>query len=190
MSAADSPRDGFQPEDEMRIQMLPRLLVGLTLLGLFLLATTHTARAQDPQWAHKMFDKLEHDFGIVPSGADMKYRLKITNRYQQQVHISSVASSCGCTAGKPLKDTLASEESTYLDISMDTRKFQLLKETSLTVTFDQPLFAQVRIPVKAYISPDVLLNPGAAQFGPTSRGSDSLRRRDARRRPDAHVVRH
>src|SRR6185369_13095109 len=103
----------------MRIQTLPRLLLGLSLL-----AWSHTARGQDPEWAHKMFEKLEHDFGTVPSGADLKYRLKITNKYQQQVRIASVASSCGCTAAKPLKDTLASEESTYLDISMDTRKFQ------------------------------------------------------------------
>jgi len=155
----------------MRIETLPRLLLGLTLL-----AWSHQAHAQDPQWAHKMFEKLDQDFGVVPSGADLKYRLKITNKYQQQVHILSVASSCGCTAAKPLKDTLASEESTYLDITMDTRKFQFLKETALTVTFDQPIYAQVRIPVKAYINPDVVLNPGAAQFGPVPRGSDTLRR--------------
>jgi hypothetical protein len=155
----------------MRIQTLPRLLLGLCLL-----MWCPQARAQDPQWAHKMFEKLDQDFGIVPSGADLKYRLKITNKYQQQVHIASVASSCGCTAAKPVKDTLASEESTYLEISMDTRKYQHLKETSLTVTFDQPLYAQVRIPVKAYINPDVLLNPGAALFGSVPRGSDTLRR--------------
>src|SRR5262245_59283262 len=155
----------------MRIQTLPYLL-----LGLFLLAWYSPAPAQDPQWAQKMFEKLDHDFGIVPSGADLKYRLKITNKYQQQVHILGVASSCGCTAAKPLKDTLASEESTYLDISMDTRRIQQLKETSLTVTFDQPLYAQVRIPVKAYVNPDVLLSPGAAQFGAIPRGKDELRR--------------
>src|SRR5579871_3267869 len=155
----------------MRIQTLP-----LFLLVPMLLAWLAPLRAQDPQWAHKMFEKLDHDFGVVPSGADLKYKLKVTNKYQQQVHILSVSSSCGCTAAKPLKDTLASEESTYLDISMDTRRFQHLKETALTVTFDQPLFAQVRIPVKAYINPDVLLNPGAAQFGPITRGKDELRR--------------
>jgi hypothetical protein len=155
----------------MRIQTLPRLLPLLLLLAL-----TSPLPAQDPQWASKMFEKLDHDFGIVPSGADLKYKLKITNKYQQQVHILSVSSSCGCTAAKPLKDTLASEESTYLDISMDTRRFHHLKETALTVTFDQPLFAQVRIPVKAYINPDVQLNPGEAQFGQIARGKDELRR--------------
>jgi hypothetical protein len=155
----------------MRMQMFQSVVLGSAML-----AAGAGAYAQDPQWAAKMFDKLDQDFGVVPSGADLKYRLKITNKYQQTVHIAGVASSCGCTAAKPARDTLASEESTYLEISMDTRRFVHLKETFLTVTFDQPLFAQVRIPVKAFINPDVLLNPGAAEFGGIPKGAEALRR--------------
>jgi hypothetical protein len=155
----------------MRLQMISRLLVGLAVL-----AGAGQARAQDPQWAAKMFDKLDQDFGIVPSGADLKARIKITNKYQQTVHIAGISSSCGCTAAKPAKDTLASDESTFLEVTMDARKFTHLKETFLTVTFDQPLFTQVRIPVKAYINPDVLLNPGAAEFGGVAKGIDTPRR--------------
>jgi hypothetical protein len=155
--------------------MRSKALCGL-LLGLALLGRGGSARAQDPQWANKMFDKLEHDFGTVASGADLKYRLKVTNKYQQTVHIAGIASSCGCTVAKPAKDTLASEESTFIDITMNTRKFSLLKETYVTVTFDQPLLANVRIPVKAYINPDVLINPGAAEFGAISKGTETARR--------------
>jgi hypothetical protein len=144
--------------------------------GLALLALIGRAPAQDPQWAHKMFDKLEQDFGKVPSGAAMKHRIKITNKYQQTVHIAGVASSCGCTAGSPSKNTLASEETAYLDLTMDTRRFQGLKETTVTVTFDQPVFAQVQIPVKAFINPDVVINPGAAEFGGIAKGADRLLR--------------
>ena len=150
----------------MRSKALSGLLLGLAV------ALGSRASAQDPLWADKMFDKLEVDFGNVPSGADLKQRLKVTNKYQQTVHILGIASSCGCTAGKPEKDTLASGESTYIDISMNTRKFSLLKETVVTVTFDQPLLASVRIPVKAFINPEVLVNPGAAEFGAIFRGTD------------------
>ncbi len=148
-------------------------VVCVILLGLAALAAADRAGAQDPQWAHKMFDKVDHDFGIVPSNADLKYRLKITNKYQQTVHIASVQSSCGCTAGKPSKDTLASEEVAWLDLSMDTRRFRGHKETTVTVTFDQPLFAQVQIPVKAFINPDVILNPGALEFRGIPKGIDN-----------------
>ncbi len=146
------------------------------LLGLVVLVGGNRAHAQDPQWALKMFDKLEQDFGVVPSGADLKYRLKITNKYQQTVHIVGAASSCGCTVAKPAKDTLASGESTHIEITMNTRKLVRLKETVVTVTFDLPLYSQVRIPVKAFVNPDVLINPGAAEFGAITKGTDELRR--------------
>src|SRR5260221_626253 len=90
----------FQSESVMRMQMFQSIILGLALL-----TAGGGAYAQDPQWAAKMFDKLDQDFGVVPSGADLKYRLKITNKYQQTVHIAGVASSCGCTAAKPARDT-------------------------------------------------------------------------------------
>jgi hypothetical protein len=153
--------------------MRSKALCGL-ILGLAVLAGNGGARAQDPLWANKMFDKLEVDFGNVPSGADLKQRIKVTNKYEQTVHILGIASSCGCTAGKPVKDTLSSGESTYLDITMNTRKFSMLKETVVTVTFDQPLLTSVRIPVRAFINPEVLINPGAAEFGAIPKGTDRV----------------
>ncbi|HLJ09818.1 MAG TPA: DUF1573 domain-containing protein [Planctomycetaceae bacterium] len=150
--------------------------VRICFLILALLAGGTGAQAQDPEWAEKMFEKLGHDFGVVASGSEQKFRLKITNKYQQTVHIAGVSSSCGCTAAKPSKDTLASEESVDLDITMSTRQFRYLKETSLTVFFDQPLVAQVHIPVRAFINPDVILNPSSAQFGAIAKGTEkSLR---------------
>lgn len=161
----------------MRLQKVCLLALGLTLLTAGdVFGRKNRADAQDQQWAQKMFEKLDQDFGVVPSNADLKQRIKITNKYKETVHISAVTSSCGCTTGKPSKDTLLSEESTYLDLTMDTRRFRFLKETTVTVTFDQPIFAQVQIPVKAFINPDVLLNPGAAEFGGVAKGSDRLLR--------------
>jgi len=151
----------------MRLEMTPRWLIGL--LGLF---CANIARGQDYGWAEQMFEKLEHDFGVVASGAEMKHRLRITNKYQQKVHIVGIATSCGCTAAKPAKDTLASGESAYIDITMNTRKVINHKEIKLTVTFDQPKFAQAVVRVKAFINPDVLLNPGEADFGSVYKGTD------------------
>jgi hypothetical protein len=134
------------------------------------------AHAQDPQWAHKMFEKLEQDFGVVPSNADLKYRIKIKNIYKETVHISGVGSSCNCTAGKPSKETLASEETAHIDLTMDTRRFRGMKETTVTVSFNQPIFSQVEIRVRAFINPDLIINPGAAEFGGVAKGTDRLLR--------------
>jgi hypothetical protein len=155
----------------MRIKTMQMLLMGLAVL-----VGGGRAQAQDTSWAAKMFDKLEHDFGVVARGADTRYRLKITNKYQPAVHIAEVKTSCGCTAAKPSKDLLASLETAYIEITMDTKKFQQQKDSSVTVVIDRPQYAEVRIPIKAYIRPDVVLTPGGADFGNVGRGAGQERK--------------
>jgi hypothetical protein len=149
--------------------------IQMLLTGLAVMVWAAPARAQSSEWAEKMFEKLNHDFGVVARGADARYRIKFTNKYQPSVHIASVTTSCGCTAAKPSKDTLASLESAYIEVTMDTRKFQHEKNSSVTVVIDQPLHAQVRIPIKAYIRTDVVLTPGGAEFGALAKGTEKER---------------
>jgi hypothetical protein len=118
-----------------------------------------------------MFSKLEHDFGVVARGTDAKYRLKITNSNPQAVHIADVTTTCGCTAARPAKETLAPQESTFVEITMNTVKFEGHKPSSVTVVFDRPAHAQVRLPIHAYIRRDVVMTPGGARFGSIARGS-------------------
>jgi len=155
----------------MRIRSMQLLFVSLSVL-----AWGADAKAQNYDWAYKMFDKVEHDFGVVASGADARYRLKITNKYRDPVHIASVTTSCGCTAAKPSKDTLVSLESAYIEVTMNTKKFQHQKDSSVTIVVDQPQYAEVRIPIKAYIRTDVVLSPGGVEFGGVPKGEDVERK--------------
>ncbi len=141
-------------------QLLPLLVLALA---------TQTASAQD--WAKKMFDENTYDFGKVARGADVSHRFKITNKYKETVHISNVRTTCGCSIPKqPDITTLKSLESTFVEVSLNTLKFTHLKESNLIVTFDQPFFAEVTIPLKAYIRTDVVLTPGGANFGAVDLG--------------------
>ncbi|MSR57753.1 MAG: DUF1573 domain-containing protein [Planctomycetaceae bacterium] len=144
--------------------------------GLAVLLGTQPAWAQPGIWAEKMFDKLDHDFGVVARGAEAKYRLTITNRFKPEVHIAFVRTSCGCTAAKPSKDTLASLEEAYIELTMDTNKFSNQKDSSVTIVIDRPQHAEVRIPVRAFIRADVVLTPGAAEFGSVIKGADAQRK--------------
>src|SRR5579872_3590488 len=119
--------------------------------GLAALAWHTSLFAQDARWAERMFSELNHDFGVVARGADVKHRLKITNNVGRPVHIATVTTTCGCTAAKPEKETLASGESTHVEITMNTVKFEGHKPSSVTVVFDRPSHAEVRIPVESYI---------------------------------------
>lgn len=144
--------------------------------GLAVLGSATFLQAQDSAWADKMFEKLELDFGVVAKGAETKMRVAFTNKYIQTVHISSATTACGCFHAKPSKDTIASRETAYIEVTVDTVKFEKQRDSSMTIRFDQPVFAEVRIPLKGYIRTDVVLTPGAAQFGPVAKGKDVDRR--------------
>jgi Protein of unknown function (DUF1573) len=155
----------------MELKMVRRCCYGLALFF-----CTSSVWAQNNKWAEDMFDKLEHDFGVVARGADTKYRITFTNKYADPVHISDIRKSCGCTSATPSKMTLASREKGYVEFEMDTKKFTHQKDSSVTIVFDKPLYAEVRIPVKAFIRTDVVLTPGGAEFGPIVRGTDAERK--------------
>ena len=140
-----------------------------------LLVLCSASAAHSQEWAEKMFSTLRHDFGVVARGADVRYQIIVTNRYVETVHISDVRTTCGCTAATPNRDTLASRETAVIEVTMDTRKFQRQKDSNLIVTFDQPFHAEVKIPIAAYIRTDVVLEPGAVDFGAVARGSSPSR---------------
>ena len=149
-------------------------LLGLGLAACFLWTTA--VDAQELTWAEKMFDKQSHDFGVVARGSDVSYRFKITNLYKPAVHIASVRTTCGCSAAKPSKSTLASLEVAYVEVTMDTRKFIRRKDSNLIVTIDKPYYIEVRIPVTAYIRTDVVLDPGSVNFGAVDRRTGGQRK--------------
>lgn len=135
-----------------------------------------TATAQELTWAEKMFDQRNIDFGVVARGSDAVARVKITNLYKQPIHIADVRTTCGCSAGKPTKTSLESLEEGYVEVTMDTRKFTRRKDSNVIVTFDAPTYAEVRIPITAYIRTDVVFDPGSVAFGSVEHGKEATRK--------------
>ena len=125
--------------------------------------------AQD--WAEKMFDKMEHNFGTVARGADTVYRFEVTNLYKQTMHISGVRSSCGCTDVSIENPTIKTHEKAYIVAKFNTRTFTGRHGATITVTFASPFAAEVQVRVHGNIRSDVVFNPGAIQFGTVDQGS-------------------
>lgn len=136
---------------------------GILSLCLFVLGAAPSYAQYD--WAQKMFDKDKIDFGVIARGSDAQYRLKIKNIYPDQVHISNVRTTCGCSAAEPSQSILQPGEEGYIQVKMDTARFQRRKDSNVIVTIDAPQYAEVRIPITAYIRTDVVFTPGAANFG-------------------------
>jgi hypothetical protein len=144
--------------------MRPWILVAMCGLWLGL---PLDCRAQELDWAHKMFSKLEHNFGVVARGADVEYRIQIKNLYKELVTVSNVSTSCGCLSAKTTQNTIPSDATIDLVLTLDTKNHMRQKDPNvdLRLTFDGVHFKDVRIPVHAYIRSDVVLQPGAAEFG-------------------------
>tara|TARA_R110002111_G_scaffold256979_2_gene324618 strand:- start:107337 stop:108350 length:1014 start_codon:yes stop_codon:yes gene_type:complete len=135
---------------------------GILSLFLFVLNVTPSF-AQE--WAQKMFDNDKIDFGVIARGSDAQYRLKIKNIYDSPVHISNVRTTCGCSAAEPSKNLLEPGEEGYIQVKMDTARFQRRKDSNVIVTIDAPQYAEIRVPITAYIRTDVVFTPGSANFG-------------------------
>jgi len=128
------------------------------------------------QWARKMFQESRYDFGSLARGAKAEYRFELTNIYQQEVHVVSARSSCGCTSVRVEKSRLKTHEKGAIVASINTGSFFGQKSATITVTFDKPFYAEVQLQVSSYIRTDVTFEPGSVQFGSVEQGTPTERK--------------
>ena len=140
---------------------------------------TQTANKQTPSrqlnWAESMFSQLEHDFGNVAAGADVTHQITIENPYEETVRVVKVDKTCGCTEAKISQSEIGTHESVTVDIGMDTRKFRNEKRSNVLITLaftknGQTAQEEVRVPIRAFIRQDVVIEPGGANFGNIEKG--------------------
>lgn len=125
------------------------------------------------EWAEKMFNKLDHNFGTVARGADTVYRFEITNLYKQTMQITGVRSSCGCTTPTIEHPTIKSHEKAYIVAKFNTRTFTGQHGATLTISIGPaPYRAEVQVQVHGNIRGDVVFSPGAVQFGNIDEGTE------------------
>ena len=122
------------------------------------------------EWARKMFNTEEHDFGNVARYAKTEYRFQIKNLYLEDMHITSVRASCGCTTPTITKRTLKSGETAELIAKFNTHRFVGRHAATVTVRFGSPFSAEVRVKVKGYIRRDVTFDPSRIELGTVPAG--------------------
>ena len=129
-------------------------------------------------WAEKMFSELKYDFGSVARGAEVKHAIEITNIYKEDVTLSTPVSSCGCVTTQLDKIVLKSKQTTQLVLVLDTVRFSKKRDVTVTLsaTFDQANYRQIRIPITAFIRSDVVFDPGSVHFGVVAPGEVAERR--------------
>lgn len=144
----------------------------LIALGFVSLNAT-TASAQT--WAEKMFKERSHDFRIVGRGTKSEFHFEFTNLYEEDVHVSAVRTSCGCTTPTVTKDTVKTYEKSAVVATFNTSTFIGQKSATLTVVFDRPTYAEVQLKVSGFIRTDITFDPPEVSFGEMGAGESGER---------------
>ncbi len=123
-------------------------------------------------WVADMFETTSHDFGVVPRGADASYAFSLVNKYQEDVHIAAVRSSCGCTEPVVETPTLKTYEKGAILCRFNTRSFVGPRSAVVTVVFDQPYYGEIQLLVRGTIRSDIVTEPGEINFGDVPLGTE------------------
>ncbi len=123
-------------------------------------------------WADGLFVERSHDFGPVPRGGRYHHEFVLTNRMAEPISILHIRASCGCTTGRASTGQVAPGQSAVVEATIDTRNFVGRKATTLYVTLMTAggKDGEARLGVSAEILSDIVLNPGAIDFGTLARG--------------------
>jgi len=127
--------------------------------------------ADAQQWARKMFETTNHNFGTVARDAKVEFAFKLKNIYVEDVRITGVRTSCGCTTPRIEKNRLKTYEQGAIVAHFNTDRFLGRKGATLTVTIDRPFRAEVQLHVAGFIRDDVVLTPGSVQLGAVEQGA-------------------
>ncbi len=145
----------------------------LGILGSFCLSVIGLSTAVADDWARPMIATNKVDFGVIATGSEAKKLVEIRNIYNQTVHISRVETTCGCSAATVGQTTITPGATGTVEVQMNTHKFRQKKDSNLIIRFDAPRFAEIRIPITAYIRSDVVFDPGLIRFNNVNLGQEA-----------------
>ncbi len=137
----------------------------LSLLTSIVLMLAFDSPASGQSWADKMFDVKKHDFRTVGRGTKAEYHFDFTNVYEEDVHVSAVRTSCGCTTPSLTQETLTTHETGSVIATFNTNTFIGQKAATITVVFDRPKYAEVQLKVSGFIRTDITFDPPEVNYG-------------------------
>ena len=149
---------------------MSRLLIAVVAVGV-LLGLVASTEAAPQNWPDTLFAEKSFDFGAVPRGGVVRHPFVLTNRLNVPVSITNLRVSCGCTSGTSSASLIQPGQTAVVEAQMDTRNFVGRKSTTLFVAVmagNQQ--TEIGLGVSSLILSDVVLNPGALDFGLVGRG--------------------
>jgi len=106
-----------------------------------------------------VFEKSEHDFGIIEQGTPQETIFVFTNTGNAPLVITNATSSCGCTVPNPPKEPIAPGEKGELMVKFNGSGQNQVTKT-ITVVANTTKGSEL-LKIKAFVNPK-----GAAPLGP------------------------
>lgn len=117
------------------------------------------------EWVQKMFTESSHDFGVVARGSEAIHEFKFTNKYEEDLHIASVRSSCNCTTARIKNQVVKTYEEGSIICELNTKSHRGANTAVITVVFSKPSYGEMQLNVRGNIRADIDTDPGMIDFG-------------------------
>ncbi len=129
----------------------------IILLGIFIFSQgcqMRDGQKQQPQQPRMDYKPGNTDprtffFGQVKSGKVLKHFFVLRNVSKNTLAIKDVSTSCGCTASKADKKSLAPGESTTIEVKFDTKKYSGHVKQFVYVQTDDPYNPILKFTIEA-----------------------------------------
>ena len=164
-SARRSPPDSRLPRSEGNVLMRHVLPVVAALA----FGWAWPAPAAD--WTDAVFPQRSHDFGTVARGSKVRHSFKLINSTNQEIHIETWRTKCGCTDVRVGAKDIPPGTQTVIEAVVDTTKFSGYKASGLVLVLDRPMRTEIDLNLTCFIRSDVMLNPGQVDFGVVNRSN-------------------
>jgi hypothetical protein len=116
-----------------------------------------------------------YNFGNLTNGVPVTHTFKIRNAGTGTLIIGAVNTSCGCTAAKPTKSTLAPGEQSEVQVTFDTRFEKGPATRTITVLNNDPKDPQAELTIKGDVKIQVAATPSEIAFGNVKHGTEPTR---------------
>jgi len=120
-----------------------RKIIGILLVSFFIFQFAHAE--------NNIADPNEWDFGQAKPAPVLKHDFLFKNETKSVLNITSVNTSCGCTASQPQKKSLKPEETTKINVTFNPHGYLGPVKQFVYVNTDNADLAVVRFTIKAEI---------------------------------------
>jgi len=102
---------------------------------------------------HLVVEPAEHDFGKAVQNKTLTKEFVLKNTGTEELVISEVATSCGCTVAQLSTKTLKPGASTPLTVNLETRTYNGKLERWVTIASNDAETKQLQLKVSAEVTP-------------------------------------